>query len=264
MNQSIQTKSRVSFQSSAPKLLFSLFLLVFLIPAGLSAQKHVVDAIYLNNGEVFRGRIVESLDPDMLSIETLCLNTRLFSRNEISRIDKEKINIQSFRYGSESSIRGYFNRTDMGFLIGSGNNQNNVVFSLQMVNGYKLGKKYYPGIGTGLEFYEYAVVPLFADFSYALSDNRVSPFLRASLGYSFPVEEPREQWGSRTDNNGGILYIVGLGTSIRTGASSALSISLVYRFQSLKSVYTEDWNNDVLNLEKQINRIGLRIGFIFD
>jgi len=241
-----------------------LILILLLIPAGLAAQKHMVDAVYLNSGEVFRGKIKESLNPDMIRLETLCLNTRLFSKNEIDRLEQEKINIQTFRYGRESSIRGYFNRTDLGLLIGSGNNSNNVAFSIQMVNGYKLGRKYYPGIGTGIEFYDYAVVPLYGDFTYSMSENRVSPFLRASFGYSFPIEEPREQWGAKTENEGGILYTVGIGTAIRTGPSSAMTISLVYRFQSLKSIYTEDWNDDVVNLEKQINRVALRFGFIFD
>ena len=168
------------------------------------------------------------------------------------------------RYGKEPSVHGYFNRTDLGLLIGSGNNSNNVAFSIQMVNGYKFARKFYPGIGTGIEFYDHAVLPLFTDFTYALAENNVSPFLRVSFGYSFPIEEPNEQWGSRTDNKGGIMYAAGVGTHIRTGAHSAMSVSLVYRFQSLRSVYTEDWNNDVVNLEKQINRVALRFGFIFD
>ena len=251
-------------QSILRLVLIFLFAIILLGPAGLAAQKHKVDAVYLANGEIFRGRIVENLDPDMLSLETLCLNTRLFSRDEILRIEKEKINIQAFRYGRESSIHGYFNHTDMGVLIGSGNGPDNVAFSLQMVNGYKFGRKYYPGIGTGIEFYDHAVVPVFADFSYALADNRVSPFLRASLGYSIPLEDPGEVWGTRVENKGGMLYAAGLGAAIRTGSSSALTITLVYRFQSLRSLYTQDWNDDVVNIERRLNRIALRIGFIFD
>jgi hypothetical protein len=245
-------------------LLITFSILVLVYPSESSAQKHTVDAIYLSNGEVFRGSIQETLDPDKLCLETLCLNTRLFSKDEISRIEQEKINYQAFRYGKESSVRGYFNRTDLGLLIGSGNNSGNVVFSLQMVNGYKLGRRYYPGIGTGLEFYDYAVVPVFADFTYAITESRVGPFLRGSIGYSIPIEEPREQWGTLTKNKGGILLAAGVGTSIRTGSSSALTLSLVYRFQSLKSVYEEEWTDDVLNLERQLNRIALRIGFLFD
>jgi hypothetical protein len=244
-----------------PAILTFLLLLVTSVAGG---QKLEVDAVYLNTGEIYRGRLQENLNPDLIQLETLCHDTRLFSKNEIIRIEKEKINLSAFsRYG-EAPVQGYFNHTDLGFLIGSGNNDHNIIFSIQMVNGYKFGRRYYPGIGTGIEFYDQAYVPLYADFKYFLSDHRVSPFLRGNLGYSIPLEDPPEQWGSRTVNHGGILYSAGVGTSIRTGSSSALVISLDYRFQSLRSVYTADWNDEVLNLEKQYNRVSLRIGFIFD
>jgi hypothetical protein len=242
----------------------SLTFLMLLVFSAAGAQKLEVDAVYLNTGEVYRGRIEETLNPDLIQLETLCHDTRLFSKDEIIRIDKEKINLSAFSRYEEAPVQGYFNHTDLGFLIGSGNNDRNIIFSIQMVNGYKFARRYFPGIGTGIEFYDQAYVPLFADFKYFLTDHRVSPFLKGSLGYSIPIEDPPEEWGARTDNRGGILYSAGVGTSIRTGSSSALVISLDYRFQSMKSVYTVDWNDEVLNLEKQYNRVSLRIGFIFD
>ena len=246
-------------------ILLSVFLIFLLahIPFTANGQKQEVDAIYLNNGEVFRGILQDQLDADIVQLQTLCWNTRLFSKSEINRIEREKVDLSAFGRGAVSP-NGYFNRTDIGVLIGSGNNDNNTVFSAQMVNGYKIKGKYFPGVGIGIEFYEHAVIPVFADFSYAFMSHGVSPFVRASFGYSIPVEDSSEQWGAHTDYRGGLLYAAGIGASIHTGPSSALVISLVYRFQSIKSVYTEDWNDDVLNLEKQYNRIAIRIGFMFD
>jgi hypothetical protein len=84
------------------------------------------------------------------------------------------------------------------------------------------------------------------------------------MGYVFPIEDPPQEWGSHTDNRGGMMMSAGAGTSIRTGPSSTLVISLEYRFQNLKSVYTEDWNDEILNLKTQYNRIAFRIGYIFE
>lgn len=250
------------FIANAFPAIISLVLLLTSSVAG--GQKLEVDAVYLNTGEIYRGRIQAHINPGLVQLETLCHDTRLFLKDEITRIEKEKVNFRDFSPYEEASVQGYFNHTDLGFLIGSGNNDRNVIFSIQMVNGYKFGRKYFPGIGAGIEFYDQAYVPVYGDFKYFLSRHRVSPFLKSSLGYSIPIEDPPEQWGSRTDNRGGILYSAGFGTSIRTGGASALVISLDYRFQSLKSVYTEDWNDEVLNLEKQLNRVSLRIGFMFD
>jgi hypothetical protein len=41
-------------------------------------------------------------------------------------------------------------------------------------------------------------------------------------------------------------------------------LSLVYRFQSLKSMTTQDWSDETLNLDKRYNRIAFRIGFVFE
>jgi hypothetical protein len=108
------------------------------------------------------------------------------------------------------------------------------------------------------------VVPLFADMSYHFGRNVMSPFIRGSFGYSVPVEDPPETWGVLTNYNGGFMYAAGLGTFIRLNGQNSLSISMVYRFQSLKSVITQEWNDEVLNLNKQYNRIAFRIGFVFE
>ncbi len=252
-------------QPSCNLFLIILSTLFIIIPlASLDGQKQEVDAVYLNNGEVFRGILQDQLDPGIVQLQTLCWNTMLFSKSEISRIEKEKIDFRVYGGSTGTSSHGYFNRTDLGALIGSGNNEKNTIFSAQMVNGYKIGRRYFPGIGVGIEFYEYTVVPVYADFSYFITDHGVRPFLRGSFGYSIPLENSREEMGVRTDNRGGFLYVAGIGTSIRTGPASAMVISMVYRFQNLRSIYTQDWNDEVLDLEKQYNRISLRIGFMFD
>lgn len=254
------------FNEAFTESLYRGFLIFLVLSASqlVGGQKQEVDAVYLGNGEIYRGWIQEHHNPDLVQLETLCLNTRLFPLSEILRIEKETVKLADFGRFGGASVHGYFNHTDLGFLIGSGNNDKHIVFSVQMVNGYKFRRKYYPGIGTGIEFYEQAHVPVYADFKYVLLDHRVSPFLRGSMGYSISLEDPPEEWGSRTDNHGGILCAAGIGTSIRTGSSSVLAISIVYRFQSLKSTYTAEWNDEILNLEKQYNRLALRIGFIFD
>lgn len=245
------------------RLLFLFFIfLCFFFLAELEAQKQEVDAVYLKNGEIYRGSLLNQPDGNRFMLETLCWNTIIIPAGDVDHIDREIVNVESKRLHVPSS--GYFNRTDLGLLIGTGNNEKNAIFSTQMVNGYKIHSKFYPGIGIGIEFYEQAVVPLFADMSYHFSRNVLSPFVRGSIGYSVPVEDPPEVWGVSQHNNGGYMYAAGLGTFIRLNGHNSLSISLIYRFQSLRSVITQDWSDEVLNLNKQYNRIGFRIGFVFE
>ncbi len=239
-------------------------MLSLLVSTASEGQRQEVDVVYLKSGEVYRGKIQDHLDAEEIRLQTLCLDTRLFRLDEVSRIEMERMNLPGWLPGFHKPSKGYFNRTDLGVLIGSGSNENNAILSIQMVNGYRFGSRYFPGIGTGIEFFNHTVVPVFADFTYRLDRDRVSPMFRAGFGYSISVEDPPDQWGARTDYRGGCMGAAGIGTTIRTGISSALAISLVYRYQSIKSVYTEDWNDTELELEQHYYRIALRIGFIFD
>ena len=228
----------------------------------LAAQKQEVDVVYLKNGEIYRGILQDHKDADKIMLQTLCWNSMIFDTMDIDHLDREMVDKKSHNLLEPSS--GYFNRTDLGVLIGHGNNEKNAIFSAQMVNGYKLNSRFYPGIGIGIEFFEQAVVPMFADVSCHFGRNVLSPFVRGSMGYSIPVEDPPETWGVVTNNHGGYMYAVGLGTFIRLNGHNSLSISLVYRFQSLKSVITQDWTDEVLNLNRQYNRLAFRIGFVFE
>lgn len=231
-------------------------------PLYLSAQRQEVDAVYLKSGEVYRGVLKDHDDEDLIVLQTLCWNTMVFHSGDVDHISRETVNER--KEGWSVPYSGYFNRTDMGVLIGSGNNEKNAIFGVQMVNGYQVGNRFYPGFGIGIEFYEQAVLPLFADMSVQFGRQVISPFVRGSFGYALPVEDPPEAWGVRTKNRGGRMFGVGLGTFIRLNGHNSLSFSLLYRFQSLKSVTTQDWSDEVLNLDKQYNRIALRIGFVFD
>ncbi len=246
--------------SSRFLLLLSFFYVSCLVD--LAAQKQEVDVVYLNSGEIYRGTLQHHPDEHLIMLQTLCWNTMIFNTGDVDHIDREMQNTGSPRMHVPS--HGYFNRTDLGVLIGTGNNEKNAIFSAQMVNGYAIGSRLYPGLGIGIEFYEQAVVPLFADLTCHIGRNVISPFVRGSIGYSVSVEDPPDIWGVYTNSIGGCMYAAGLGTFIRLNGHNALSLSLVYRFQSLKSVVTQDWNDEVLNLNKQYNRIAFRIGFVFE
>ena len=133
-----------------------------------------------------------------------------------------------------------------------------------MVNGYKINNRMYPGIGTGLEFFDQAFMPMYADFSYYILNRSLSPYIRGSFGYTIPLEDPREEWGTHLDNQGGYMYALGVGTSIRISQNNALSISVIYRFQNLRSIQTQDWTTEKITLDTQYNRIAIRVGFLFD
>jgi hypothetical protein len=246
-------------------ILISLLLILSLSRQNnLQAQKQEIDALHLKSGNIYRGHMLSTGTPGVIVLETLCSNTLQFKMDEIDHLERETIRMgrrNSFLPRNES---GYFNRTDLGALVGTGNNDNNLIFGIQMVNGYQLKSKIYPGLGMGLEFFDQAFMPLFADVVYYMGKSSVAPFVRGSLGYTLPLEDPRQDWGTILDSHGGLMCAVGFGTSIRMSQNNALCISVIYRFQNLRTVQTQDWNDDKVTLDTQYNRLGIRVGFVFD
>ena len=230
----------------------------------LQAQKQEVDALHLKSGDIYRGHMQSTGTPGVIVLETLCSNTLQFKMDEIDHLEREIISMGGRSPFLPDNESGYYNRTDLGALIGTGNNDNNLIFGIQMVNGYQLKSRIYPGLGMGLEFFDQAFLPLFGDIVYYIGNRSVAPFFRGSLGYTLPLEDPRQDWGTKLDSHGGLMYAVGLGTSIRLSQNNALCISVIYRFQNLRTVQTQDWNDDKVTLDTQYNRLAIRVGFVFD
>lgn len=66
-----------------------LFLALFVSVFAFSQQKNSVDAVYLKNGSVIRGMIVEQVPGESVTIETADKNVFVLQMDEISRMTKE-------------------------------------------------------------------------------------------------------------------------------------------------------------------------------
>ena len=75
------------------------FLFVSSLP-DLSAQKQQVDAVYLKNGEIYRGSLQDHPDENLIMLQTLCWNKMIFNTGDVDRIDREMVNARSNRHAS--------------------------------------------------------------------------------------------------------------------------------------------------------------------
>ncbi len=65
--------------------------LFIIIPSGFAQQEEMEDVVYLKNGNIIRGQILEQIVNESLKIETRGGSVFVFSMDEISRITKEEI-----------------------------------------------------------------------------------------------------------------------------------------------------------------------------
>lgn len=174
---------------------------------------------------------------------------------------------------SNYSFKGYYNVTDLGFLIGSTNNMNIAPFSILCVNGYQITEKFGLGIGVGAEFFSESYLPVALDARYYFRDDSFSPFAFFHGGYLFALESEANQniiydhfsiWPGYIPHyrsvspKGGWMINPGLGIRNMFNEHFGMVFSLGYRFQSLHYEYDEN-----SELFQNINRLDLKIGFIF-
>lgn len=203
--------------------------------------------------------------------QTAGINSETASNSEKTEINKNVVQEEDTK--SNYSFKGYYNVTDMGFLIGSTYNMNVAPFSLLTVNGYQFTENFGVGIGVGVEFFSESYLPLVLDARYYFRKESFSPFAFFHGGYLFALDSDANQnivydhyymWSSymppyrEVTPTGGWMINPGLGIRNMFNEHFGLVFSLGYRFQSLHYEYDEN-----SELFQHINRLDIKLGFIF-
>lgn len=254
----MKTEPKKSAASLATRLL--IFLMCLLCFNDANAQSKDKDAVYLKSGTVITGKLVQNDSLDGVKISNDC-GTWFYNLQDVDSVR----NISSIQ-SQELKKSGYFNLSSLGLLFGEGANGSQPFASLTMVNGWQFGQRVYTGIGLGYEFYEWGVMPLFADVKYFFRQDVVTPFISFKTGYSFPLSKSKSGSDSYTQYSqtyGGVLLNPEVGLLIPVGVSSAISVTVGYQYQELSYNEIQSyWNAYEKRVYTNYNRISLRIGFL--
>jgi hypothetical protein len=178
------------------KKLLTLLLLIFLTTI-LYSQSNYQDVVYLKNGSIIRGIIIEQVPNKSIKIETADRNIFFYEMDEIEKLTKEpnldKGNIflkASTHTGLKSGYKGI---AELDYLFGVGYYGIGRL-EVNIINGYQFNPYFSLGLGTGLRWYMYEggsaiFIPIFADFRAIFKDKKISPYLSLGLGYSFDATD---------------------------------------------------------------------------
>ena len=130
-------------------------------------------------------------------------------------------------------------------------------FSWQVSGHYEINKRFSAGIGTGISFYEEALIPLFADAKFAITKPRkFTPFLECGIGYSFAPGK---------NVNGGFYLNPAIGIHYKILNDMKLFIAVGYELQELERL--KKYENSLLITEfaERLNHssISIKLGWIF-
>ncbi|WP_297625831.1 hypothetical protein [uncultured Rikenella sp.] len=237
------------------------FLLVCLVAlvssTGFAQNSNLQDVIYLKNGSVIRGAIIEQVPGESLKIETRDGNIFVYQMDEISKMTREHNSISSYSGSNRLSAKsaGYAGSIEAGYGIGVSGYGGR--FEFDVVNGYQFNPYFYLGFGIGVNVWtngsDIVTLPFFAHLRANFMDRPVSPFFALSAGYNVSVT---------SDVKGGFMVEPALGVAFRTSNRNAVTLGIGYSGQRYKEEgyrYYYGYYDETL----WISAIRIKVGFTF-
>lgn len=238
-----------------------LALLLILLVGGFaySFAQQFTEVVYLKNGSIIKGVIIEEVPNVSLKIQTRDGNLFVFKIDEVAKITKEsssmahrRINQKCFYDESKGVFKGYRGFVETGYIAGIGDMEENV-FEISTSHGYQINSHVFVGAGMALFGYldaDVVAVPLFVNFRADFLDKRFSPFLDFKLGYS------------ATDDVEGAYVAPSFGCRIGLKRNMALNVGVNYTYQvnNSHSDYSSYYYTDV---DADFSGVGFKIGLEF-
>jgi len=161
----------------------------------VNTQKDMEDVIYLKNGAIVRGVIIEQVPNKSLEILSKDNNYFIFKMDEVQKITKEN----KLPDHTDYKKKGFQNITEVGFGFGINTintyhgsvdiAKQNPIMGLRTINGYQLNEYFSFGLGIGFEAFldgtkKGALMPITLDTRINFMKGKFSPVLNLNGGYS--------------------------------------------------------------------------------
>lgn len=248
-----------------------IMVIIFGIIGFTQAQGRLQEVVYLKNGSIIRGTILEQVPNRSLKIETADGSIFVYPMREVQKITKEpyrkggNVRRQHYAYqgkaprcpyNADYTSRGYRGFVELGYAFGVGDTNNNDRLEMTTTHGFQFNPYLFVGGGVGLHYYTDAdevLMPLFGEFRANLTDGSITPYVGVKLGYSALL----------SDNDyatGGLFFSPSIGVRFLVGNSKFVNIALGY---SLQQIDIDFYDHYYYEETFTMNAINLKIGFEF-
>ncbi|MDO9511168.1 MAG: hypothetical protein Q7J34_05380 [Bacteroidales bacterium] len=221
---------------------YRILLLSFLLamPLFILAQRPGVQTIFLKNGSVIKGFIVEEVPNKSYKVQTADQSTFVFSIEDVEKIVWETPPSRPPFFRNRQAdpqplgeVSPYNLNFDLIFGTPINQNDNYYLDNFSGLNAsltYKLKRNFSAGIGVGLENYDgINWIPVFLELRSEVKHGLTSPYVYGRIGYSTPSDHYNYR-----NYTGGLIVGVGFGVNTELSANTSLGISLGYRYQNFK------------------------------
>ena len=229
-------------------ILITIFVIATVLTSKFTfAQSGYQDVVYLKNGSIIRGIIIEQVPNKSLKIQTKDENVFFFKFEEIEKITKELT--EKKKSNNESKKNGFTSINETTFYKGTGSYNEFNTIGFQSINGIKFNPNFSLGFGIGINqgignAKQSTIMPLFLDFRINFGNELISPYFSGDVGYSVFIS------GADQD---GLMINPNLGIKFAVSSSVSMNFSIGYKLD----YYKTSWFNET------INSIGFKIGTSF-
>lgn len=234
------------------RYLVALFCAFWMLPSLAIAQSESPDVVYLKNGSILRGQIIERADGNVVKLKTAGGNIFVIDRHQVKEI-KEEIDLGR-RYYKKS---GYMNNTGLDVLSAE-----RAAVRFRMVNGYRFSPRFSAGLGMGVVLYNdpQNLIPVFLDLKYKLFEAGTTPFLSLKGGYSFSVLSDKDL--EVESHRGGLMLNPAVGIQFEINRDFGLYIASGYNLDHA-SYKQQQWDGSMVKTAVSYRRLQLGIGLAF-
>jgi hypothetical protein len=254
-----------------------LILVLLIAFASAAYAQQYQDVVYLKNGSIIRGVIVEQIPNQSIKIESAG-NVFVFKMDEIEKITKEEISTPKSRHDgrvekvkgrrekqedgqpktpqTSALKRGYSGIAELAFGIGYGDavERANELIKINLVNSFRFNPHVALGLSTGARFLMHEdiyLVPIMADLRINVLNRKASPYFVLNLGSAFN--------GSNSFTDFGTMFGFGVGAAIKVTPKNNLNIGFTY--EAIGTSNNDYFMSDVFS--GKYRSFGVNVGFTF-
>lgn len=201
------------------------FLIVVLLTCALTGvySQNVLDVVYLKNGSIIKGIIIEQIPNESIKIETKDGSIFVYKISEIDKMAKDLSNKKSGNIfnstNDEELSNGFKFFMETGYTLGQDNAGR---IELLTSAGSLINKYLYIGAGIGLNYYgdaEDLMLPIYGNIRfYVPTGTQIHPYIDMKSGYSLGLTTSEEK-GLYINATAGIQisnFTVGIGYASQT------------------------------------------------
>jgi hypothetical protein len=213
------------------KALLTLLLMLLTIVA--TAQRKPFNTVYLKNGSVIKGKLIENKQGEAVKIETADKSIWVFKSDEVDKIVYSE-NVKTPSDVDYTLKKGLFTQFQAELMPSKKQSAEGTVPAFLGVAGYQINKHFSAGLGTGIEAFHISMMPLFADARYYFLNDRFTPFINLKAGYAFPLENQKDNTRNMNlESKGGWMGGIEIGYVKSLTNTTKFTFSIGYRHQQL-------------------------------